>query len=56
MNKPIRPRWQPVEDELMSGMDLPPLPQEPLEQEEGWQVVRHKRRGRAAPTPSPLPA
>ena len=51
--KPTDPCWLPVEDKMMSVVDLLPLPQE---QEGEWQPARHRRKGREVTPPSPPPA
>ena len=58
-DKPAGPRWQPVRDEMISVDEPPPIPRMICADEEGWQQVKTKRKGRkpASPIPpSPPPA
>ena len=48
--KPTQPRWQPVQDEMMSAESVPPAPQGPRDND--WQLVRRRNRKKDL---SPIP-
>merc|ERR1712131_468360 len=48
--KPAQPRWQPVQDEMMSAESVPPAPQGPRDND--WQLVRRRNRKKDL---SPIP-